>query len=152
MQFSLFLTHDWRQQRQWRGITNSFNLLPASHCIGPGIPTDPGVAVLPLILPLSNKNWETEPITIMTSNFRWCILIIDWSSSHHSQIFFLSRDTSKSNWAYNTLISLQDKLTRLNGVITPEAVDMLEDELGGISLSQKPTIMNKARSMTTLPA
>jgi len=60
--------------------------------------------------------------------------------------------TSKSNGAYDTLISLQDKLTRLNGVITPEAVDMLEDELGGISLSQKPTIMNKARSMTTLPA
>jgi hypothetical protein len=40
--------------------------------------------------------------------------------------------TSKSNGAYNTLISLQDKLTRLSGVITPEAVDKLEDELGGI--------------------
>ncbi len=40
--------------------------------------------------------------------------------------------TSKSNGAYVTLISLQDKLTCLNGVITPEAVDKLEDELGGI--------------------
>ena len=40
--------------------------------------------------------------------------------------------TSKSNGAYDTLISLRDKLTRLNGVITPEAVDKLEDELGGI--------------------
>ena len=40
--------------------------------------------------------------------------------------------TSKSNGAYNTLISLQDKLTRLNGVITPEAVNKLEDELGRI--------------------
>jgi hypothetical protein len=40
--------------------------------------------------------------------------------------------TSKSNGAYNTLISLRDKLTRLNGVITPEAVDKLKDELGGI--------------------
>ena len=40
--------------------------------------------------------------------------------------------TSKSNGAYNTLISLQDKLTCLNGVITPEAVDKLKDELGGI--------------------
>ena len=39
---------------------------------------------------------------------------------------------SKSNGAYDTLISLRDKLTRLNGVITPEAVDKLEDELGGI--------------------
>jgi len=29
-------------------------------------------------------------------------------------------------------ISLRDKLTCLNGVITPEAVDKLEDELGGI--------------------
>jgi len=40
--------------------------------------------------------------------------------------------TSKSNGAYDTLISLRDKLTRLNGVITPEAADKLEDELGGI--------------------
>jgi hypothetical protein len=40
--------------------------------------------------------------------------------------------TSKSNGAYNTLISLQDKLTRLNGVITPEAVNKLKEELGGI--------------------
>jgi hypothetical protein len=39
---------------------------------------------------------------------------------------------SKSNGAYDTLISLRDKLTRLNGVITPEAVNKLEDELGGI--------------------
>jgi hypothetical protein len=30
------------------------------------------------------------------------------------------------------LISLRDKLTCLNGVITPEAVDKLKDELGGI--------------------
>jgi len=40
--------------------------------------------------------------------------------------------TSTSNGAYDTLISLQDKLTCINGVITPEAVDKLEDELGGI--------------------
>ena len=37
-----------------------------------------------------------------------------------------------SSNAYDTLISLRDKLTRLNGVITPEAVNKLEDELGGI--------------------
>jgi hypothetical protein len=30
------------------------------------------------------------------------------------------------------LISLRDKMTRLNGLITPEAVDKLEDEIGGI--------------------
>ncbi len=40
--------------------------------------------------------------------------------------------TSKSNGAYAMLISLQDKWTRLNGVITPKAVDKLKDELGGI--------------------
>ena len=40
--------------------------------------------------------------------------------------------TSASNGAYDTLISLQDKMTRLNGMINPEAVDKLEDELGGI--------------------
>jgi len=40
--------------------------------------------------------------------------------------------TSKSNGAYDMLISLQDKLPCINGVITPEAVDKLKDELGGI--------------------
>ena len=40
--------------------------------------------------------------------------------------------TSKSNGAYNTLISLRDKLTRLHGVITPVAANKLEVELGGI--------------------
>ena len=40
--------------------------------------------------------------------------------------------TSKSNAAYDTLISLQDKLTCLNGVITPKAVNKLKDELSGI--------------------
>ena len=39
---------------------------------------------------------------------------------------------SASNGAYDTLISLHDKLTRLNGVITPEAVNKFEDELGRI--------------------
>jgi len=39
---------------------------------------------------------------------------------------------SKSNGTYNMLISLRDKMTRLNGMITPEAVDKLEDELGRI--------------------
>ena len=40
--------------------------------------------------------------------------------------------TSKSNGAYDVLISLRDKLTCLNGVITPEAVYKLNDELSGI--------------------
>jgi hypothetical protein len=44
----------------------------------------------------------------------------------------LNMMTSKNNGAYDTLITLQDKLTCLHGVITPEAVDKLEDELGGI--------------------
>ena len=39
---------------------------------------------------------------------------------------------SKSSGAYETLINLRDKMTRLNGVITPEAIDRLEDELGCI--------------------
>jgi hypothetical protein len=37
-----------------------------------------------------------------------------------------------SNEAYNMLINLWDKLTHLNGVITQEAINKLEDELGGI--------------------
>jgi hypothetical protein len=40
--------------------------------------------------------------------------------------------SSKSNASYNKLISLCNKLTCLNGVITPEAINRLEDELGGI--------------------
>ncbi len=44
----------------------------------------------------------------------------------------MRKTTSKSNAAYDTLISLRDKLTQINGVITLEAVDKLEDELGGI--------------------
>jgi hypothetical protein len=40
--------------------------------------------------------------------------------------------SSASNEAYNTLIKLRDKLTRLNGVITQEAIEKLKDELGRI--------------------
>ena len=39
---------------------------------------------------------------------------------------------SNSSGAYETLINLRDKMTRLNGVITPAAIDRLEDKLGGI--------------------
>ncbi len=39
---------------------------------------------------------------------------------------------SKSNAAYDMLISLRNKLTHTNSVVTPEAVNKLEDELGGI--------------------
>jgi hypothetical protein len=38
---------------------------------------------------------------------------------------------------YNTLISLHDKLTYLNGVITPEAVDRLKNDLDGIFMVVK---------------
>jgi len=44
---------------------------------------------------------------------------------------------SKSSGAYKTLINLRDKMTRLNGIITPEAIDRLEDELGGIFTAVK---------------
>ncbi len=40
--------------------------------------------------------------------------------------------TSTGHGAYDMLISLRDKMTRLNGLITPEAVDKIEDEIGGI--------------------
>ena len=46
--------------------------------------------------------------------------------------------TFKSDGAYDTLISLRDKLTQLNGVITPEAINKLEDELGRIFTFAKP--------------
>ena len=40
--------------------------------------------------------------------------------------------SSASHDTYDTLISLCNKLTGLNGMITPEAIDKLEDKLGGI--------------------
>jgi hypothetical protein len=40
--------------------------------------------------------------------------------------------SSASNKAYDMLTKLRDLLTCLNVVITPEAVDKLEDKLGGI--------------------
>jgi hypothetical protein len=40
--------------------------------------------------------------------------------------------SSASSEVYDMLIKLWDKVTRLNGVIPPDAVDKLEDELGGI--------------------
>ena len=41
--------------------------------------------------------------------------------------------TKASHDAYDTLINLREKMTRIHkGAITPEAVDKLEDELGGI--------------------
>ena len=45
--------------------------------------------------------------------------------------------SSASHDVYDTLISLHDKLTRLNGMITLEAVDKLEDELSGINTLMK---------------
>jgi hypothetical protein len=41
-------------------------------------------------------------------------------------------DSSKSTSAYETLIGLRDKITRLNSIIMPEGVDKLEDKLGGV--------------------
>ena len=38
----------------------------------------------------------------------------------------------KSSSAYDTLIRIRDKITRLNGNLTPETADKLEDELGGV--------------------
>jgi hypothetical protein len=40
--------------------------------------------------------------------------------------------SSKNNASYDTLISLHNKLTRLNGMITLEAINRLKDELGRI--------------------
>jgi hypothetical protein len=45
--------------------------------------------------------------------------------------------SSKSNASYDMLISLRNKLTRLNGMITLAAVDRLKDELGGIFMVAK---------------
>jgi hypothetical protein len=59
--------------------------------------------------------------------------------------------SSKNNASYDTLISLHDKLTRLNGMITPEAVNRLEDEFGRIITVQKHTTTSKVKNMDTSP-
>jgi hypothetical protein len=41
-------------------------------------------------------------------------------------------EASKTSSTYDALIGVRDKITRLNGIITPENVDKLEDELGGV--------------------
>jgi hypothetical protein len=41
-------------------------------------------------------------------------------------------DSLKSTSAYKTLIGLRDKITRLNGIITPEGVNKLKDKLGSV--------------------
>ena len=40
--------------------------------------------------------------------------------------------STKTNAAYKTVVNARDKLTRINGAVTPEAIDKLKDELGGI--------------------
>ncbi len=45
--------------------------------------------------------------------------------------------SSKSNVSYDMLISLRNKLTCLNSMISPEAVNRLKDELGGIFMAAK---------------
>ncbi len=45
--------------------------------------------------------------------------------------------SSKINASYDTLISLQNKLMCLSGLITPEAVDRLKDKLGAIFMVAK---------------
>jgi hypothetical protein len=57
---------------------------------------------------------------------------------------------SKRNVAYNMLISLHKKLTRLNGVITPEAINRLEDKLGGILPALSPS-QSTGSSLETKP-
>ena len=39
---------------------------------------------------------------------------------------------TKTSGTYDTLSGLQEKLTRINGVINTEAIKKLEDDLGGI--------------------
>ena len=56
--------------------------------------------------------------------------------------------SSKSNASYHTLISLCNKPTCLNGVITPEAINRLEDELGGIFTVAKMHHYKQGQNMT----
>jgi hypothetical protein len=58
--------------------------------------------------------------------------------------------SSASNEAYNMLINLWDKLTCLNGVITPEAINKLKDELGRIFTVAKTHHYNQGQKYNHL--
>jgi hypothetical protein len=44
---------------------------------------------------------------------------------------------TKCTTAYETLIGLHDKITHLNGIITPESIDKLKDKLSNVCTSIK---------------
>jgi hypothetical protein len=52
--------------------------------------------------------------------------------AHHPHKRRSMVESSKSSSAYEILIGEHKKITRLNGIITPENIDKLEDELGGV--------------------
>ncbi len=60
--------------------------------------------------------------------------------------------SSASNKAYDMLINLWNKLTHLNGVITLEAVDKLEDKLGGIFTVTKTHHYTQGQKYGHLPS
>jgi hypothetical protein len=60
--------------------------------------------------------------------------------------------SSKNNASYNMLISLLDKLTCLNGVITLESIDRLKDKLGGIFTVAKTHHYEQGQKYGHLPS
>ena len=96
----------------------------------------------PLAKPLSACKYKTT----FTSNTK---IVLRFSSCFifSSSSTMPTMTSSASHDAYDTLISLRDKLTCLNGVITLKAVDKLEDELNGIFTNRdKSTTIWRVRS------
>jgi hypothetical protein len=61
--------------------------------------------------------------------------VIYHSTDKHHQLLHKQRELVeplKSTSVYETLIGLRNKITRLNGIITPEGINKLKDKLGGV--------------------
>jgi hypothetical protein len=61
--------------------------------------------------------------------------VIYHPTNNHHQLLHKQRkmvDSSKSTSAYEILIGLRNKITHLNGIITPDGINKIEDKLGGV--------------------
>jgi hypothetical protein len=51
----------------------------------------------------------------------------------------MSWNKSSKNGAYNMLVAQKDVITKITGIVTPESIDTLENELGGAFTILKST-------------
>jgi hypothetical protein len=58
---------------------------------------------------------------------------------------------SSKNGAYDMLVAQKDTITKITGIITPESIDTLKNELGGAFTILKSTHFNEGQRYGFLP-